>query len=282
VTNLRQRMLEDLRIRNLAESTQRNYIAQIAAFARYFGHSPAELGLEEIRAWQVYLVEERGVAWSTLNVAVCALRFLYGTTLGRDWTIEHIPYAKKEQPLPVVLSPQEVQILLAVVTNPKHLCMLMAAYSAGLRVSEVAHLLIEDIDSQRMVIHVRHTKSRKDRYVPLSPRLLEALRSYWRIFRPKPFLFPGQDPCRAITRGSIARVCRNAATLAGLKKRVTPHLLRHAFATHLLEAGADLRTIQLLLGHSSLKTTSRYLHVSAEKLHSVCTPLDMLPAAMTP
>ena len=276
MTNLRQRMLEDLRIRNLAEGTQRNYVHYVADFARHFGRSPADLGLEEIRAWQVHLVEERGVAWSTLNVAVCALRFLYGTTLDRGWLIKHIPCAKKEQALPVILSPQEVQLLLAVVTNPKHLSMLMAAYSAGLRASEVVHLLIEDIDSQRMLIHVRHTKSRKDRYVPLSPRFLDALRSYWRLFRPESFLFPGQDPRRPITRGSFATVCRNAASLAGLKKRVAPHMLRHAFATHLLEAGTDLRTIQLLLGHASIRTTSRYLHVSTEKLCSIRTPLDLL------
>ena len=282
MTILRQRMLEDLRIRNLAEGTQRIYIAQVAAYARCFGRSPADLGPEDIRTWQVHLVQERGLSWSTLNVAVCALRFLYRTTLGKDWTIEHIPYAKREKKLPVILSPQEVQLLLAAVTNPKHLCILMVAYSCGLRVSEIAHLRIEDIDSRRMVIHVRAGKGKKDRVVPLSPRLLKALRSYWRVLRPTPYLFPGANPRRPITRGTIARVCRNAAHRAGLKKRVTPHSLRHAFATHLLEAGVDVRTIQVLLGHGSLKTTTRYMHVSAEKIRSVRSPLDMLPDATTP
>ena len=282
MTNLRQRMLEDLRIRNRAEGTQENYIAYVAAFARHFGRSPTELGPEHIRAWQVHLVQERGVSWSTLNVAVCALRFLYGTTLGKDWTIRHIPYAKRDNKLPVVLSPQEVQRLLAAVTNPKHRAMLMVAYAGGLRVSEVAQLRIEDIDSRRMVIHVRHTKSKKDRFVPLSPRLLEELRAYWRIGRPRSFLFPGPDPLRPITRGTIRTVCRNAARRAGIEKRVSPHTLRHCYATHLLEHGVDIRTIQLLLGHGSLRTTSRYTHVSVERLRSIRTPLDLLPDAPTP
>jgi site-specific recombinase XerD len=269
-------MLEDLRIRNLAEGTQRNYIAQVAAFARHFGRSPEELGPEHIRAWQVYLVEERGVSWSTLNIAVCALRFLYRKTLGKDWVIQHIPYAKREKKLPVVLSPEEVRCLLDAVSNPKHRVILMVAYSGGLRVSEVARLRVKDIDSRRMVIHVRHTKSKKDRFVPLSPKLLEELRAYWCISRPRPFLFPGAHPRRPITRGTIACFCRRAARHAGIEKRVSPHTLRHSFATHLHEAGVGVRTIQMLLGHGALKTTCRYTHVSTEHLRSIRTPLDLL------
>ncbi len=230
MTNLRRRMIEDLRIRNLALGTQRNYLHYVADFARYFGRSPAHLGPEHIRAWQVHLVQDRGLSWSTLNIAVCALRFLYGITLGKDWTIRHIPYAKPEKKLPVVLSPREVQCFLIVVTNPKHRTMFMVAYSAGLRVSEIAHLRIEDIDSQRMVIHVRHTKSRKDRFVPLSPKLLDELRSYWRVARPRPFLFPGADPSCPITTGSIREACRIASAKSGLDKHVTPHTLRHCYA----------------------------------------------------
>jgi integrase/recombinase XerD len=275
VTNLRQRMLEDLRIRNLAEGTQQSYVSSVAAFARHFGRSPDELGPEHIRAWQVHLVE-RGVSWSTLNIAVCALRFLYRTTLGKDWAIDHIPYAKPERKLPIVLSPQEVQRFLAVVTNPKHRAMLLVAYSGGLRVAEIAHLRIKDIDSRRMVIHIRHTKSRKDRFVPLSPRLLEELRAYWPASRPRPFLFPGADSSRPITTGTIREVCRIATSKADLGKRVTPHTLRHCYATHLLEAGLDVRTIQMLLGHSALRTTTLYTHVSTEKLRSIRTPLDLL------
>lgn len=174
-------------------------------------------------------------------------------------------------------SPQEVQRLLAALQNPKHRAMLMVAYSGGLRVSEVAHLRIEDIDSRRMVIHVRGGKGKKDRFVPLSPKLLDELRAYWPISRPKPFLFPGAHPRRPITRSTIARVCKNAAHKAGIEKRVSPHTLRHCFATHLLEDGVDVRTIQVLLGHGALKTTAHYAHVSSEKIRAVRTPLDLLP-----
>ena len=276
MTKLRQRMIEDLRIRNLAKHTQRNYIHYVAAFARHFGRSPANLGPEHIRTWQIHLVEERGFSWSTLNVAVCALRFLYRTTLGKDWAIDHIPYAKAEKKLPVVLSLSEVQRFLDAIVNPKHHAMLSVAYSGGLRVAEVSNLHVKDVDSERMVIHVRRGKHRKDRFVPLSPRLLIELRAYWRSARPQLYLFPGPDPTRPITTGTIREICRSATKKAGLKKQVTPHTLRHCFATHLLDAGVDLRTIQMLLGHAALSTTTRYTHVSVERLRSAPTPLDLL------
>ena len=282
MTNLRQRMLEDLRIRNRAESTQTNYVGYVAAFARYIDRSPADLGPEHIRTWQIYLVEERGVSYSTLNVAVCALRFLYCTTLGKDWMIHHIPFAKQEKKLPVILSPREVARFLALVTNIKHHAMFLVAYASGLRVSEIAHLQVKDIDSERMAIHVRHTKSKRDRYVPLSPKLLTHLRVYWRASRPQPFLFPGRDPHRPIQSDSISAACRLIVARSGFKKPVTPHLLRHAFGTHLFEAGVDLRTIQLLLGHRSLRTTTLYAHVSTEKLCSTRSPLDLLDDLPTP
>ncbi len=277
MTRLRQKMLGDLRIRNLSERTQKVYVSHVAAFARHFGRSPAELGPAHVRAWQVHLAEERGLSWSSLNITVCALRFLYGTTLGKDWAIERIPYAKSEKKLPVVLSPREVHRFLCTLTNSKHRALFMVAYATGLRVRELAHLEVQDIDSDRMVIHVRAGKGKKDRFVPLSPKLLAELRAYWRIARPRPFLFPGAQAHRPITTGSIRGVCRRIAPMAGLKKRVTPHTFRHSFATHLLEAGVDLRTIQMLLGHGSLKTTSRYTHVSTERLRSIRTPLDRLP-----
>lgn len=282
MSTLRQRMVEDMQIRNLAVSTQKQYVHHVAAFARHFGRSPAVLGPEHVRAWQLRLIRDRGLSSSTLNVTVCALRFLYGTTLEKDWSVPRIPCAKREKKLPVVLTPEEVHRVLAVLTNLKHRAMLMAAYSGGLRVSEITALRIADIESARMVIHVRGGKGRKDRIVPLSPRFLETLRAYWRTHRPGPFLFPGPNPRRPITRGTISKVCAKAAGDAGVLKRVSPHALRHSFATHLLEAGLDVRIIQMLLGHTSLRTTTRYTHISTEKLRSIRTPLDLLADLPTP
>jgi site-specific recombinase XerD len=204
------------------------------------------------------------------------LRFLYGTTLGKDWTVRHIPYAKGEKKLPVVLSQSEASKLLQAVDNMKHLTMILLGYSAGLRASEIANLELKDIDSDRMTIHVRQGKGRKDRIVPLSPVLLSVARQHWLIERPRKFLFPGQDPKRPISRSTIAKVVRKAAQAAGIKKTITTHTLRHSFATHHLEGGTDLRTLQLLMGHTNLKTTSLYLHVSTEKLRSAKTPLELL------
>jgi integrase/recombinase XerD len=277
VTRLRQKMLEDLRIRNLSERTQKVYVSHVAAFARHFGRSPAELGPEHIRDWQIYLIDERHLSWSSLNITVCALRFLYVTTLRKDWAIERIPYAKPEKALPVVLSPREVHRFLSTLTNPKHRALFMVAYATGLRVRELAHLEVRDIDSDRMVIHVRRGKGSKDRFVPLSTKLLDELRTYWKIARPRPYLFPGAQPHRPITTGSIRGTCRRTARRTGLNKRVTPHTFRHSFATHLLEAGVDLRTIQMILGHGTLRTTSRYTRVSTDRIRSIQTPLDRLP-----
>ncbi len=274
--SLRKRMLEDLRVRNYAEETQKAYIDRVAKFAVHYGRCPSLLGPPEIRGYQVYLVEERKASWTMLNQTVCALRFLYGVTLGKDWTIRHIPYAKAEKPLPVVLSQSETEALFARIGNLKHLAMLLAAYSGGLRVSEVARLALDDIDSKRMIIHVRSGKGWKDRMVPLSPVLLPILREHWRISRPKSYLFVGRDHRRPISKATIQVVCRTAARRAGIRKRVTPHTLRHTFATHHLEAGTDLRTLQLMMGHTSLKTTSRYLHISTDKIRATNTPLDLL------
>ncbi len=221
------------------------------------------------------------MSWATLNITVCALRFLYRITLKKDWDIRHIPFARPEKPLPVVLSRAEAEALFAQIDNMKHLAMLLTAYSAGLRVSEVAALRAADIDSERMVIHVRHGKGAKDRIVPLSGVLLSILREHWRAEQPAQYIFTGQDRKRPITRATIATVCRAAARRAGLKKRVTPHTLRHSFATHHLEAGTDLRTLQIMMGHRSLKTTSRYLHVSTEKILAAKSPLDLLGVSTT-
>jgi integrase/recombinase XerD len=276
MTVLRQRMLEDLRIRNYTPETRRVYINAVAAFARHHGKSPDLLGPEEVRAYQVHLAQEKNASWSTLNIAVCALRFFYGTTLGRGWAVQHIPYARRESPLPQVPSQAEVKTLLESVTNFRDLALLMTAYSAGLRVAEIANLAVHDIDSHRMVIHVRRGKGNKDRFVGLSPILLAVLREHAVEERPRDVLFPGQNRRQPLTTSAIRRICKRATEDAGIEKRVSPHTLRHAFATHHLEAGTDLRTLQVLMGHSNLTTTSRYLYVSTDRIRATKTPLDLL------
>jgi len=278
MTPLRQRMLNDMQVRNFAARTVKSYVDQVSQFARYFGRSPEQLGPEEIRLYQIHLVQKKKVAWNTFNQAVCALRFLYRTTLAKDWPVMHIPYAKRPKRLPTVLSADEVQRLLACIQFPKARLVLTTAYAAGLRISEATHLKVTDLDSSRMMIRVEQGKGAKDRYVPLSRRLLEELRAYWRLERPGHWLFPGwRDPREPIHVGTVQRMCQRAAQAAGIKKHVTPHTLRHSFATHLLEAGVDLPAIQRLLGHKDVRTTMVYLHVRQQRLHAITSPLDWLP-----
>ncbi|MFP3553019.1 site-specific integrase [Paraburkholderia sp. SIMBA_049] len=258
MTPLRQRMLDDMRNRNLAPNTQQSYLHQVSSFAEHFGRSPEVLGPEEIRAWLIYLREERKLAPTSLHPAVGALRFLYRVTLKRPWSDEDFPLPRKPFRLPVILSLEEITTFFESIPSLKQRAILMTAYAAGLRVSEVAHLKVTDIDSQRMVIRVDQGKNRKDRYVMLSPRLLEILRLYWHEARPMEWLFPGEIPGRPITRHAVGLACRVARQRSGIQKPVTPHSLRHAFATHLLENGTDVRRIQLLMGHRSLATTARY------------------------
>jgi integrase/recombinase XerD len=278
MTPLRKRMTQDLRIRNYADSTIEVYTDLVARFARFFGKSPEDLGPEDIRTYQVYLVEERKVSWTILNQTVCALRFLYRTTLDKDWAIRHIPYAKREKKLPVVLSRKEVACLLRAAENRKHRTMLMTAYGCGLRRLEVVNLRLRDLDSSRMVVRVHRGKGRKDRYVPLSPMLLEALRAYWREYRPADTLFPGANENEPIKPRTLGKICADVRSKAGLRKAVSMHTLRHSFATHHLEAGTDLRTLQVILGHNSLRTTSIYLHVSTDRIRNAPSPLDLLDA----
>jgi site-specific recombinase XerD len=273
---LRQRMIDDMTVRNLSPQTRENYIFHVARFAKYFSRSPELLGCPEIRTYLLFLIEQRHVSWAYFNQSVCALRFLYRTTLKKEWTVEHLPFPKKPKTLPVVLRVDEVAQFFRAVTNIKHRAILMTAYAAGLRTSEVTHLRVKDIDSQRMVIHVQQGKGRKDRYVMLSPTLLELLRAYWKAERPNHWLFPGQDPTRPITVSSVQLACRRAATISGISKHISVRTLRHTFATHLLESGTNVRIIQALLGHRSLLTTARYTHVSAEAIHSTTSPLDLL------
>ena len=277
MTALRQRMLEDMQVRQLSPHTQRAYIANVARFARHFGRSPAELGPEEIRTYQLYLTTERHLGPSSLVVAVSALRFLYRVTLTRPWSFDVvIPIPKRTRPLPVVLSPAEVVQFLDGVTRPLHRTLLTTCYAAGLRISEATRLTVRAIDSQRMVLRI-HGKGAQDRDVMLSPTLLERLRAWWRVHQPAHWLFPGARPDTPIGRGAVQQACHEARRRARLLKPVTPHALRHAFAVHLLEAGTDLRTIQLLLGHRRLETTARYLRLATITVCATVSPLDLLP-----
>ena len=278
MTPLRQRMTEDMQVRNLALSTQMVYVQQVSLFARHFNKSPEELGPEDIRAYQVYLVNEKKLAPGSVLIAVAALRFLYKITLKKDWRFEDvIPAPKKPQKLPVVLSPEEVLQFLGSIGNTRHRTILTTCYAAGLRISEAVRLKPADIDSRRMVIRVVQGKGQKDRYVMLSPKLLETLRSYWRVMRPRGWLFDGDISGQPITPGAVEHACQRARRLSGIRKPISPHSMRHAFSVHLLESGTDVRTIQLLLGHRSLATTARYLRIATSKVCSTSSPLDLLP-----
>ena len=278
MTVLRQRMTDDMQVRNLSPHTQASYLQQVSLFARYFRTSPDALTPEHIRAYQIYLTNEKKLAANSIYTAVAALRFLYRVTLKKEWTFgEDIPLPKKPQKLPVVLSPGEVVHFLNCVDCGKHRVILTTCYGAGLRISEAVRLKAAAIDSARMVVRVEQGKGRKDRYVMLSPLLLEILRSYWMAVRPKEWLFPGIHDDRPITKDAVEAACEKAHRFAGLSKPVTPHSLRHAFAVHLLESGTDLRTIQLLLGHRSLATTAKYLRIATNKVCATSSPLDLLP-----
>ena len=275
-------VLEELERRNYTQSTTRAYIRTIEDFARYFKRPPDQLGPEQIRQYIAYLFRERKLADNTVNQRVGALRFFFIKTLRKPWSVEETPYPKKRLHLPVILSQDEVGRLIESALIPFHRTILVTLYATGVRRAELANLKVSDIDSHRMVVHVRGGKGRKDRDVMLSPHLLEELRQHYRRLGRKPaeWLFPGgrwhtaaEDP---ITTKVVWYACREAAKRAGICKQLHPHTLRHCFATHLLEAGADLRTIQMLLGHSDLKETTIYLHLSQRHLGATASPLDTL------
>ena len=277
-TSLRQRMTEDMQVRNLSPRTQSSYVQQVSMFARHFHRSPAVLGPEDIRDYQIYLMNQKRLDPSSVKVAVSAIRFLYRVTLRRQWDFDEVvPSPKKPRTLPIILSPEEVVHFLGCVASVKHRTILTTCYAAGLRVSEAVHLMPSAIDRKRMVIRIEQGKGRKDRYVMLSPKLLQVLIDYWHALRPSGCLFPGDIPGQPITRFAVEAACQASHARSGLAKPVTPHSLRHAFAVHLLEAGTDLRTIQLLMGHSSLNTTARYLRIATSKVCSTTSPLDLLP-----
>ena len=277
MTALRQRMLEDLQLRNYSPQTIEAYLRGVAQFAKYFRASPEQLGPEHVRQYQLYLVHQKHASWSLVIQTVSALRFFYTITLGQPSMIAYIPQPKRPLTLPTILSQAEVAALLQAPRRLKTRAMLTTIYAAGLRVSELCHLQVTDVDSSRMVLRIQQGKGQQDRYVMLSPRLLTLLRQYWQRDKPRTWLFPGPKPLQPLARNTVYRLCREAGVKAGLRKPVHPHALRHAFASHLLEAGVDLRRLQLLLGHQSLRTTSRYLHVTPQALATIPSPLDTLP-----
>ncbi len=281
MTRLRQRMLDDLRRRNYSPDTIRGYIRAVRQFAEYFGRSPEHLGAEELRRYQLYLLHEKKLALGTVENCISALRFLYKKTLKRrDLAFDDLPFPKQPHKLPTVLSQDEVTSLIEAARNRMHRTILMLLYGTGMRRTEASRLKVSDIDSQRMVIHIHSGKGLRDRDVPLTPKLLAALRDYWRWKKPRIYLFPSKmgDPSveQPISDKTVWNLCRAAATRAGIQKKLGPHTLRHCFATHLLEAGTDLRTIQLLMGHERLEDTTIYLHLSQRHLHAAINPLDQL------
>jgi len=281
MSELRGKMLADLKVRNYAERTQAIYIARVAEMAQYLGRSPDQLGHEEVRDYLRYLVAERGVSRSAFVQTTAALRFLYRTTLDRPGMIPHLPYPRQKRRQPIVLSRGEVARLLKAMANLKHRAVAMVQYGAGLRISEALHLQLSDIDSERMVITVRRGKGDVDRQVILSQVLLRALRQYWRAYKPTCWLFEGKEPDEPLGPSTIQRAIKAARHRAQIAKPATTHTLRHSFATHLLESGTDLRTIQVLLGHRSLRTTQIYTHVATDRLRGTVSPLDTLDAELT-
>jgi site-specific recombinase XerD len=277
-----QRMTEDMQLRNFSPRTIEVYVYHVGKFADFFSASPEQLGPEQVRQYQLHLVNQKKASWSAFNQAVCALRFLYRHTLPRPWHVEMIPFGKKPKKLPVVLANKEVQQLLACVKSIKSRTVLATLYAAGLRLEEGLHLTINDIDSARMTLTVARGKGNKQRLVPLSPRLLETLREYWKQLQPPTWLFPGKTGERPMCSTIVQKACKQAAIQAGLKKAVTPHTLRHSYATGLMEAGVDLLTIGQLLGHRSFSSTLIYLHVRRPHLISTPSPLDWLPVEQCP
>ena len=278
---LRRRMIEDMTLRNLAPSTQQSYVYAIANFSRHFGRSPDKLGIEEVRAYQLHLVAKKR-SWRHINQVTCALRFFYAVTLGRQDIIERIISGREPAKQPLVLSAEEIVRFLEAMLSLRDRVALTTAYASGLRVGEVCRLTVGSIDSQRKLILVTGGKGGKDRCVMLSPRLLEILRAYWLVGRPLHWLFPGRNPDEHVSIATLQAACRRARHDAGLTKPVTPHVLRHSFATHLYESGADLRLIQVLLGHARMSSTERYTQVATSVIAQAKSPLDDLEARASP
>jgi len=280
MTRLRDRMRQDLLLRGSAESTIETYIRCCNSFATHFGRSPLKLGSEHVREYLLYLIEDRELSINSCNVYRGALCFLYRVTLKRPEVVVDLPMCKVRVKLPTVLSGVEIEKLLHVIRLEKHRAVVMLGYGAGLRVGEMCNLETRDINTQRMVLHIRYPKGGRERHVKLSDRLLQQLRTYWSKARPKgSYVIAGRYPDRPITRAAICKAITKAARKAGISRRVTPHTLRHCYATHLLEMGTDIRTVQVMLGHRSLQTTTRYLHLSTARMQQLQSPLDLLGTA---
>lgn len=276
---LRRRMQEDMRLRNLSLKTRTEYDRWTGKFVEFHGRSPRDLGMEDVREYLVHLLNVEKKSPSSYGVASAALRFLYANTLRKPWALDYIPVPKREQRLPIILSPEETVQFIEAAPAVKDRAIVMTTYAAGLRCREVARLAVTDIDSQRMVLRVNQGKGRKDRYVMLSPRLLEELRSYWKAARPPKWLFSGSDPSQPMSPHGVRAAFNRTEKAAGLKKRVTPKTMRHCFATHLLESGERIEKIQLWLGHRSLRSTRVYARLATSSLCSGSSPLDLLPLA---
>jgi site-specific recombinase XerD len=272
---LRRRMIEDMTIRKLAPKTQHDYLQRVKNFAAYLGRSPDTASSEDVRRYQLHLTAS-GVGVPTINQTISTLRFFFKVTLGRPDLVERATFVREPRKLPVVLSPEEVARFLDAAPSLKYKAALSVAYGAGLRVSEVVALKVSDIDSKRMIIRVEQGKGRKDRYVMLSPHLLELLRAWYRMARPQGWLFPGRDPVQPMTTRQLNRACHAAAQMAEIGKPVSMHTLRHSFATHLLEQNIDIRVIQVLLGHAKLDTTALYTRVATKTIQQVMSPLDRI------
>jgi integrase/recombinase XerD len=279
MTQLRKMMLEELQRRNYSKHTAEAYIRALRDFAAYYDLPPDRLQPEQIRRYQLYLMRERGLAAKSVIQKMAAMKFFYVHVVRQSFRWDELPYPKTKHPLPIILSQEEVKRIIDAASGLFQRAILMTLYSTGMRCEELTHLAIGDIDSKRMVVRIHRGKGGKDRDVPLSPKLLETLREYWRWMKPQTYLFPSRYKSRKgspITTRGVFTICRSTARKAGIQKTVGCHTFRHCFATHLLEAGADLRTIQLLLGHASIKCTTIYLHLSKRHLNACPNPLDML------
>ena len=279
---LTKRMADDMKLRNYSQKTIDAYTYHVGRFAEFLDRSPESATPEDVRSFQLHLIEKRKVGWSSFNQAVCGLRFLFRTTYPRKWAVSMVPFGKRPKKLPAVLSGEEVTSLLSCVKNIKHRTFLLTLYAAGLRLSEAAALTLADIDSQRMQLRVAFGKGAKERLVPLSPRLLTQLREYWKEYRPSQYLFPGKTCDVPLSSTTIQKMLKAALRTSGILKAVTPHTLRHSYATGLLEAGVDLLAISRLLGHRSFSTTMIYLHVRRVHLGSTPSPIDWLPVRQLP